>query len=254
MNLRLSRPLVFFDIESTGLDIATDRIVELCLIKVRPDGTEDERVYRFNPEKPISAEASAVNGISDEDVQGCPTFKERAAEIADYLKGCDLAGYNSNKFDVPLLVEDLLRADTDFDITKSHLVDVQTIFHKMEPRNLVAAYRFYCGKSLEDAHTALADTRATYEVLKAELEHYPDDVKNDVPWLEEFTRRARTADLAGRIGYNAQGQEVFNFGKYRGQVVSDVLRRDPNYYIWMMQGDFPLNTKQILTKIRVRGY
>ena len=243
--------MLFFDIESTGLSIAYDRIVELCFIKIYPNGNEESQTLRFNPLIPISPDASAVTGITNEDVADCPTFKEKAAELAQIFSGCDIAGYNSNSFDVPLLVEEFLRAGVDFDISKAKLVDVQTIFFKKEPRNLTAAYRFYCDKNLEDAHSALADTRATYEVLKAQLERY-DDLEGDVNFLSDFTKRNDNVDLAGRIVYNEQRQEVFNFGKYRGKPVVEVLQRDPGFYAWMMQGDFTQNTKQVLTKLKLR--
>ncbi|MBO5699623.1 MAG: 3'-5' exonuclease [Bacteroidaceae bacterium] len=251
MSLKLTRPLLFFDIESTGLSIAYDRIVELCFIKIHPNGNEESQTLRFNPLIPISPEASEVTGITNADVADCPTFKEKAAELAQIFSGCDIAGYNSNSFDVPLLVEEFLRAGVDFDISKAKLVDVQTIFFKKEPRNLTAAYRFYCDKDLQEAHSALADTRATYEVLKAQLERYPDLV-GEVNFLSEFTKRNDNVDLAGRIVYNEQRQEVFNFGKYRGKPVVEVLQRDPGFYAWMMQGDFTQNTKQVLTKLRLR--
>lgn len=251
MALKLSRPLLFFDIESTGLSIASDRIVELCFIKVHPNGNEEAQTLRFNPQIPISPSATEVTGITDDDVKDCPLFKEKAAELARIFAGCDIAGYNSNSFDVPLLVEEFLRAGVDFDISKAKLVDVQTIFFKKEPRNLTAAYKFYCDKDLEGAHSAFADTRATYEVLKAQLERYPDLV-GEVGFLSEFTKRNDNVDLAGRIVYNEQRQEVFNFGKYRGKPVVEVLQRDPAFYAWMMQGDFTQNTKQVLTKLRLR--
>ncbi len=251
MALKLTRPLIFFDIETTGLSISTDRIVELCFIKIHPNGNEEAQTIRFNPQMPISREASEVTGITNEDVKDCPTFKEKAAELAKIFSGCDIAGYNSNSFDVPLLVEEFLRVGVDFDISKAKLVDVQTIFFKKEPRNLTAAYSFYCDKDLENAHSAMADTRATYEVLKAQLERYPD-LSGDVNFLSDFTKRNDNVDLAGRIVYNEQRQEVFNFGKYRGKPVLEVLQRDPGFYAWMMQGDFTQNTKQVLTKLRLK--
>lgn len=253
MKLRLSRPLVFFDIEATGLNTASDRIVELCYIKVNPDGEEETRTLRFNPGIHIPAEASAVNGIHDEDVADCPRFADMAAELAQCFAGCDFAGFNSNNFDVPLLVEEFLRAGINFELRDRRFVDVQAIFHKMERRDLTAAYSFYCQKKLEDAHTALADTRATYEVLKAQLDRYAGDLHNDVGFLADFSRRGNNVDLAGRIVYNEQHVETFNFGKYRGQPVADVLRRDPGYLAWMMQGDFPQNTKQTVMAIKLRA-
>ena len=251
--LNLTRPIIFFDIEATGLQIARDRIVELSYIKVFPDGREESKTLRFNPEMHISAEATAVNGIKDEDVADCPTFKEKSGELTAIFQSCDLAGFNSNVFDVPMLVEEFARAGSDFDITKSKLVDVQTIYHKLEPRNLIAAYKFYCNKDLHNAHTAMADTQATYEVLKAQLEKYGKELQGNVGWLSEFTRRNRNVDLAGRIAYVEQGTEVFNFGKYKGRAVTDILRSDPGYFSWIMQGDFTQNTKQTLLRIRLKA-
>ena len=253
MKLQLNRPLICFDIEATGLNVATDRIVELCYIKLLPDGTEHVVTQRFNPCKHISEEASAVNGIYDADVAECPTFKDKAAEIAADFEGADFAGFNSNHFDVPLLVEDFIRAGIDFDITGTRMVDVQGIFHKMEKRDLTAAYKFYCHKDLTDAHTAEADTRATLEVLEAQLDRYPDALKNSVAFLADFSRRNRNVDLAGRIVLNDQGVETINFGKYRGRPVTEVLRRDPGYYGWIMQGDFTQNTKQTLMRLKLRA-
>ena len=251
--LNLTRPIIFFDIEATGLQIARDRIVELSYIKVFPDGREESKTLRFNPEMHISAEATAVNGIKDEDVADCPTFKEKSGELTAIFQSCDLAGFNSNVFDVPMLVEEFARAGSDFDITKSKLVDVQTIYHKLEPRNLIAAYKFYCNKDLHNAHTAMADTQATYEVLKAQLEKYGKELQGNVGWLSEFTRRNRNVDLAGRIAYDEQGTEFFNFGKYKGRAVTDILRSDPGYFSWIMQGDFTQNTKQTLLRIRLKA-
>lgn len=253
MELRLTRPLVFFDIEATGLNISTDRIVELCYIKVYPDGSEETETIRFNPGIHISAEATAVNGIHDEDVAGCPHFKDLAADLAGRFADCDFAGFNSNHFDVPLLVEEFLRAGIDLGLTGRRFVDVQAIFHKMERRDLTAAYRFYCQKDLTEAHTALADTQATYEVLKAQLDRYVGNLHNDVTFLADFSRRNNNVDLAGRIVYNEQKVEVFNFGKYRGQPVAQVLQRDPGYFSWVMQGDFPQNTKQTLMRIKLNA-
>lgn len=253
MQLQLSRPIIFFDIEATGLNIATDRIVELCYIKVLPNSTEKVVTQRFNPGIHISAEASAVNGIYDEDVANCPTFKMKAAEIARDFEGCDLAGFNSNHFDIPLLVEEFIRAGVDYDVTGARLVDVQGIFHKMERRDLTNAYKFYCNKDLTDAHTAEADTRATLEVLEAQLDRYADTLKNNVAFLAEFSRRNRNVDLAGRIVYNDQNVETINFGKYRGRPVAEVLQRDPGYFNWVMQGDFTQNTKQAFMRIKLRG-
>ena len=252
MKLKLTRPIVFFDIEATGLNTAYDRIVELCFIKVYPNGNEEAQTLRFNPGIHISDEASEVNGIYDEDVADCPSFKEKAKELANVFQSCDIAGFNSNVFDIPLLVEEFIRAGVDFDVTKSKFVDVQTIYHKMEKRNLSAAYRFYCNKELENAHTALADTQATYEVLQAQLDRYGDDLVNDINFLSEFSRRNNNVDLAGRIVYNEQGVETINFGKYKGRPVTEVLHRDPGYFSWIMQGDFTQNTKQTFMRIRLR--
>ena len=250
MKLNLKRPLIFFDLETTGINVTSDRIVELCYIKVFPNGNEESKSMRINPEMPIPPHSTAVHGITDDDVKDCPTFKEVAKELELTFRDSDIAGYNSNKFDVPLLVEEFLRAGVEIDLSKRKFVDVQTIFHKMEQRTLVAAYKFYCGKNLENAHSALADTRATLEVLESQLDRYPDVLTNDVGFLANFTTVNRNVDFAGRIIYNDKDEEVFNFGKYKGRKVTDVFRLDPGYYSWMMQGDFALNTKQVLTRIR----
>lgn len=251
MQLNLANPIVFFDLETTGVNISKDRIIEISLLKVAPNGKEESKTRRINPGIPIPPEATAIHGISDEDVKDCPTFKEIAKSLAAQIEGCDLAGFNSNRFDIPLLAEEFLRADVDIDLSKRKFVDVQTIFHKMEQRTLSAAYKFYCGKSLEDAHSAAADTFATYEVLKAQLDRYPD-LKNDIHFLSEFSCFTNNVDFAGRMIYNDKGEEVINFGKYKGRLVTEVLKADPGYYAWMMSGDFPLNTKQKLTEIRMR--
>ena len=252
MKLNLKNPIIFFDLETTGIDVAKDRIVEICYIKIEPNGNEESRSMRINPTVHIPEQSSAIHGIYDADVQDCPTFKEIAPSLAETFKGCDLAGFNSNSFDIPMLVEEFIRAGINFDITGCKFVDVQNIFHKMEQRNLVAAYKFYCQKNLDDAHTALADTRATLEVLEAQLDRYADTLKNNVDYLADFSRRNRNVDLAGRIVLNEQGVETINFGKYRGRPVADVLRRDPGYYSWLMQGDFTQNTKQAFTRIKLR--
>lgn len=251
MKLNLKSPIVFFDLETTGVNVGTDRIVEISYLKVYPNGNEMSRTLRINPGMHIPEQASEVHGIYDEDVKECPTFKQVAKEIAADFEGADIAGFNSNRFDVPLLAEEFLRADVDLDMTRRKFVDVQVIFHKMEQRTLVAAMKFYCGKDLTDAHSAEADTRATYEVLKAQLDRYPE-LKNDVDALAEFSSHTNNVDFAGRIVYNDKGVEVFNFGKYKGIPVQEVFRRDPSYYSWMMQGDFTLNTKQVLTRIKLR--
>ena len=253
MELKLQKPIVFFDLETTGANAIHDRIVEISYIKVFPDGNEESKTLRINPERHIPEQSSAIHGIYDEDVKDCPTFKQVARDIAAIFVNSDIAGFNSNYFDVPMLVEEMLRAGIDFDITKCRLIDVQNIYHKLEQRTLSAAYKFYCGKNLEDAHSAQADTRATYEVLKAQLDKYPDKLNNDVQFLSSFSKMNDNVDFAGRIIYNDKHIPVFNFGKYKGQSVEDVLARDPGYYGWMMQGDFPQNTKQVLTKLRLKA-
>jgi len=253
MQLNLKNPLVFFDLETTGIDIVRDRIVEISYLKVYPNGDEDSKTRRVNPEMPIPAESTAIHGISDDDVKDCPTFKELAKSLAAQIEGCDLAGFNSNRFDIPLLAEEFLRVGVDIDLNRRKFVDVQTIFHKMEQRTLVAAYKFYCDKSLENAHSAEADTRATYEVLKAQLDRY-SDLENDVDFLSKFSSFTNNVDFAGRIVYNDKGEEVINFGKHKGRLVTEVLESDPGYYGWIINGDFPLNTKKILTEIRLRGF
>ncbi len=253
MKLNLKNPLVFFDLETTGINIATDRIVELCYIKVYPNGNEESKSMRINPEMHIPEASSAIHGIYDKDVKDCPTFKQVARELANAIEGCDLAGFNSNRFDIPMLAEEFLRAEVDFDLTRRKFIDVQNIYHKLEKRTLSAAYKFYCGKDLENAHSALADTQATYEVLQAQLDKYPNELQNDMQFLADFSRMSNNVDFAGRIVYNEQGVEVFNFGKYKGMPVTEVLQKDSGYYGWVMQGDFTRNTKQVLTQLRLRG-
>ncbi|MBQ0054104.1 MAG: 3'-5' exonuclease [Bacteroidales bacterium] len=252
MELNLKNPIVFFDIESTGLDIARDRIVEISAVKVMPDGREEVKTKRINPTIPISPEAQAVHGISNEDVKDCPVFKQIAKSLAQWMEGCDIGGYNSIKFDIPLLAEEFLRAGVDFDFRKRKLVDVQNIFHKMEQRTLVAAYRFYCNKDLEQAHSAEADTLATYEVLKAQLDRYQDTLKNDIGFLADFSLKNRNLDYAGRIVLNDKDIPVINFGKHKGKAVEQVLREEPSYYAWIMQGDFTLDTKKVLTELKIK--
>lgn len=252
MNLKLKNPIVFFDLETTGININTDRIVEIGYLKIYPNGNEESKNMRINPEMPIPAQSSAVHGIYDADVANSPTFKDVAKEIARDLEGCDLAGFNSNRFDIPVLAEEFLRAGVDIDMMKRKFVDVQVIYHKLEQRTLSAAYKFYCGKDLTDAHSAEADTRATYEVLKGQLDKYPDVLENDVNFLADYSSFNKNVDFAGRIVYNEEGVEVFNFGKYKGVSVSEVLQKDSGYYGWMLNGDFTLNTKNVLTKIRLR--
>lgn len=253
MKLNLKNPLIFFDLETTGVDVSKDRIVEICYIKVFPDGSEKEYTRRINPGMHIPEGASAVHGIYDDDVKDCPLFREVAKEIAADFEGCDLAGFNSNRFDLPMLAEEFLRAQVDIDLTRHHAIDVQVLYHKREPRTLSAAHKFYCGCEFDNAHSALADTRATYEVLKAQLDHY-DDMENDVAALAKESSFTRNVDFAGRFVYDDTGREVFNFGKYKGEPVAAVLQRDPGYYGWMMNGDFPLNTKQVLTRIKLREF
>lgn len=251
MELNLKNPLIFFDLETTGVNITKDRIVEISYIKINTNGTEQENTIRLNPGMPIPPESTAIHHITDEDVKDKPEFKDIAKELSRVFEGCDIAGFNSNKFDIPLLIEEFLRAGVNFDVTKRKFIDVQTIFHKMEQRTLVAAYKFYCDKNLEEAHSANADTRATYEVLKAQLDRY-DNLENSVEFLSKFSSQNRNVDLAGRIILNDKDEEVFNFGKYKGQSVESVLRKDSGYFGWMMQGDFPQNTKNVLTNIKLR--
>ena len=251
MELKLTKPVVFFDLETTGTSITNDRIVEICLLKVFPDGREQAKTYRVNPGMPIPPAATAVHHITDDDVRDKPTFAQIAREVESFFEGSDIAGFNSNRFDVPLLAEEFLRAGVDIDFTRPRFIDVQVIFHKMEQRTLSAAYKFYCDKNLDDAHSAAGDTRATYEVLKAQLDCYAD-LQNDVNWLSEFTSYTRNVDFCGYFIYNDQGEEIVNFGKYKGRNLSEVIKRDPSYYDWIMKSDFPLNTKQVLTKVRLR--
>jgi DNA polymerase III subunit epsilon len=266
MKLNLSRPLAVFDIETTGVNVGSDRIIEICILKVNPDGTEEVKTLRINPGIPIPKEASDIHGIYNKDVKDCPGFKEVAPDLAQFLKNCDLGGYNSNKFDIPLLVEEFYRAKVDFEIANRRFVDVQNIFHKMEPRTLKAAYKFYCGKDIINAHSAEADTRATYEVLLSQIEKY-DGVKyednkgktsipvvNDVQALHEFSVNNRNADLVGHVVFDENGVEVFNFGKYKGKSVAEVFQKEPQYYDWMKKADFPLSTKNLLDVIKLRGF
>ena len=261
MTLILKRPLAVFDLETTGVNIATDRIVEICIIKSHPDGSEETKTLRINPEMPIPLESSLIHGIYDEDVANAPTFKMVAQEIADFFGDADLGGFNSNKFDIPLLMEEFCRANVAFDIDCRFFVDVQNIFHQMEQRTLKAAYKFYCEKDLVNAHSAEADVRATLEVLKAQVERYKGKewedksgkvsvpVQNDIEALHVFTNLNRNVDFAGRMVYNKDGQEVFSFGKHKGKTVEEVFKTEPSYYAWMMRGDFPIYTKNCLEKI-----
>jgi len=251
VELKLSKPICFFDLETTGIDITKDRIVEISILKVYPNGNKESKTWLVNPTIPIPKAASDVHGITDERVAGEPTFKELAKQIHNMIKDSDLAGYNSDRFDIPLLAEEMLRAEVDFDLGNRVSVDVQTIFHKMEQRTLSAAYKFYCGKDLIDAHTASADTNATYEILKAQLDRY-DSLENNIKKLSEFTYRKQIADFAGFIGYNDKGEEIFTFGKHKGKRVEDIFDEEPGYFGWILGADFPLYTKKILTAIKLR--
>lgn len=248
MKLNLTRPIIFFDLETTGTNVVKDRIVEFSYIKIYPDGTEEEKARRINPEMHIPEQATAVHHISDEDVKNEPTFRQVSKALLAIFEGCDIAGFNSNKFDVPLLIEEFARAGLNFDISDRRFVDVQNIFHKMEQRTLVAAYRFYCGKELEGAHSALADTRATYEVLKSQLDRY-DTLENDIDKLAEFSRAGRGIDLAARFVLDDNDVPVMNFGKHKGKPVKEVFKKEPSFYAWMMQGDFARNTKDVATRL-----
>lgn len=252
MELNLTKPIIFFDLETTGVNFQTDRIVEISYIKVYPNGAEESRTIRVNPERHIPEEATAIHHITDEDVASERPFKEIARELARTFTGCDIGGFNSNKFDLPLLMEEFIRAGVDdFDPTRCRLIDVQTIFHKMEQRTLVAAYKFYCGKDLTEAHSANADTRATYEVLKAQLDRYPS-LQNDMDFLAQFSTQRRNVDMAGRIVYDDKGREIFNFGKHKGKTVDQVFASDPNYCDWMQKSDFAANTKQVVLRLYTR--
>lgn len=281
MKLNLTKPLIVFDLETTGLDIVKDRIIQISYIKVYPDGKEERSNQFVNPERSIPQEVVDITGITDADVANAPTFKMLATDLANKFQGCDFAGFNSNHFDVPMLAEEFLRAGIDFDFSKCNLIDVQTIFHKMERRNLAAAYKFYCGRKMEDdfvAHKADQDTEATYRVLQGELDMYapgkqeePErQLNNDMNELAEFSKLNNNVDFAGRIIWkemkdangnvltdsdgNPRMQEVFNFGKYKGWSVAEVLNRDPGYFSWMLSSDFTYNTKQVLTRIRLREF
>ena len=266
MELKLTRPIAFLDLETTGIKVATDRIVEICIFREQVDGTTRIKTHRINPEMAIPPEVIAIHGITDADVKDCPTFKQLAPELAQFLENCDLAGYNSNHFDIPLLVEEFLRAEIDFEIKGRRLVDIQNIFHKMEPRNLIAAYKFYCKKELTNAHSAEADTLATYEILKSQLDRYANvtikdrkgnwvqPIVNDIKALCEFSYANKAVDLVGHIGYNDKNTEVFNFGKHKGKAVVQVFRDEPSYYDWMMKGEFPRSTKKVITSLKLKGF
>jgi DNA polymerase III subunit epsilon len=251
MELKLHKPICFFDLETTGTDISRDRIVEISVLKVYPNGNKESRTWLVNPERPIPPATTAFHGITDEKVANEPTFKELANTIHNMIKDSDLGGYNSDRFDIPLLAEELLRAGVDFDMKNRVSVDVQTIFHKKEERTLSAAYKFYCGKTLDNAHTAEADTNATYEILKSQLERY-DDLQNDMKLLSEYTTRKKVVDFAGFIVIDADGDEMFTFGKHKGAKVEKVLEQEPGYFGWIQNADFPLYTKKVLTAIKLR--
>jgi DNA polymerase-3 subunit epsilon len=253
MQLNLKRPLIVFDLETTGISISQDRIVELCYIKVFPDGTEDVKTMRFNPGIPIPPEVSLIHGIYDQDVAHEPKFLEKAKELAEKFNGCDFAGFNSNKFDFPMLIEEFLRAGVDFDVENRKFVDAQRIFHLMEQRNLSAAYKFYCQKELENAHSAEADTKATLAVLKAQIERY-ENLKNDIDSLHEMSGQSNNFDLAGRLVYDTHKNIVFNFGKHKGKLVEEVFKKEPSYYQWMLDNDFALDTKRRLTQIKLKNF
>jgi DNA polymerase-3 subunit epsilon len=264
MELNLSRPLAIFDLETTGIRVASDRIVEISVIRVETDNSSKTVTYRVNPGMPIPLDATMIHGISDDDVKDAPSFKELAPELHELFKNCDLSGYNSNRFDIPLLVEEFLRADIDFDLRDRYFIDVQNIFHRMEPRNLRAAYKFYCDKELIDAHSAEADTTATFEILQAQIERYKDTeykdddgnisipIKNDMKALHEFSYNTRFVDLIGHIVFNAKQEETFNFGKHKGKTVEEVFTKEPQYFDWMMRAEFPLSTKKVISAIKQR--
>ncbi len=264
MHIHLTKPLIFIDLEATGLSVGSDRIVEISLLKVNVDNSVEIKTERVNPEMPIPEGVSKIHGIYDKDIAAAKTFKELAPELLRFIGNADFAGFNSNKFDIPMLAEEFLRVEADFDLEGRRLVDVQNIFHFMEPRNLGAAYKFYCGKPLENAHSAEADTVATYEIFKAQLAKYEgvtatdangnqyQPVVNDIPKLTDLNMKSKFVDLAGRIVYNEKGEEVFSFGKHKDKTVVEVFTKEPSYYSWIMNGDFPLYTKRVVTKIRLR--
>ena len=265
MELKLTRPICFFDLETTGIDVARDRIVEISIFKVYPNGNKESKTWLVNPTIPIPPQTTAVHGITDEKVANEPTFKELASQVHNMIKDSDLAGFNSDRFDIPLLAEELLRAEVDFDMKNRVSVDVQTIFHKMEERTLSAAYKFYCGQSLENAHSAEADTIASYEVFKAQMEKYDGEeaedlqgnklgvFQNDMKKIHNLLNE-KMVDLAGRFIFNENGEECFNFGKHKGKTIENVLKEEPSYYDWMMKGDFPLDTKRKFTQVKLRSF
>ena len=250
MELKLTRPICFFDLETTGTNVAKDRIVEIAILKIFPNGNKESKTWLVNPEMPIPDEVIAIHGITNEKVANEPTFKELSKEIYTIIKECDLGGFNSDRFDIPLLAEEMLRADVDFDMKNTVSVDVQTIFHKMEKRTLGAAYQFYCAKDLTDAHSAAADTNATYEVLLSQLDRYPG-LENNIKKLAEFSSHKRTVDFAGFIVFDENDNETFGFGKHKGKNVHDILDKEPGYFSWLLNADFPLYTKKVLTQIKL---
>jgi DNA polymerase-3 subunit epsilon len=245
--IQLTKPLAFFDLETTGLDVTNDRIIEIAILKMNPDGSKEHYSKRVNPEMPISPESSEITGISDADVQDCPTFKELAPEVAAFIGDADLAGYNSNKFDIPVLAEEFLRAESDFDMSARKFIDVQNIFHKMEQRTLAAAYQFYCQQELVNAHAAMADVEATQEVFAAQLKRY-ENLEKNIDFLSDFSRSGNheILDFAGRIARNDKGEAVYNFGKHKGKSIEQVNSEEPGYYGWMLSANFPLYTKKVL--------
>lgn len=251
MELKLTRPICFFDLETTGIEVAKDRIVEIAIFKVYPNGNKESKTWLVNPTIPIPAQSTSVHGITNEKVANEPTFKELSSQIYAMIKDSDLAGFNSDRFDIPLLAEELLRAEVDFDMKNRVSVDIQTIFHKKEERTLSAAYKFYCNQTLENAHSAEADTMATYEILKAQLDKY-EDLENDIKSLSEFTTRKKSVDFVGFIALNDKGQEIFTFGKHKGALVDEVFDKEPGYFGWIQNADFPLYTKKVLTAIKLR--
>ena len=251
MKLKIERPLCFFDLETTGINITNDRIVEIAILKLFPDQKIEKQVWLVNPEMSIPLEVSEIHGITNDKVADAPTFKEISKIVYNFIKGCDLAGYNSDRFDIPLLMEEFLRSDIDFSTKNLKTIDVQTIFHKMEQRNLTAALKFYCDKKLENAHSAMDDTQATHDVLMSQLDRY-SGLEPFISFLSDFTTRRKTADFAGYIVYNKDGQECFSFGKHKGQTVENILEKEPGYFGWLLKAEFPLYTKKILTQIRMR--
>lgn len=251
MELNLTKPIIFFDLETTGINIAKDRVVEISILKVFPNGNKESKTWLVNPEVAIPKESSEIHGITNEKVVNEPTFKELAPSINEMITGCDLAGFNSNRFDIPLLAEELMRAGIDFDMKNRKAIDVQVIFHKKEQRTLSAGYQFYCGKELVGAHGAEADTNATYEILLAQLDKY-DDIENTVDALSEYSTHGKRADFAGFILMNDKDEEIFSFGKYKGRTVEEVFKENPGYNAWIQNADFPLYTKKVLREIKER--